>query len=137
MLLNIIVTLTLPKNDWNPVINCLTENSSCFLESHKIFCIFKDFGSFFLGSTASSATIFFAAMLWNMPPNRRYIENLTYLSYMIFLSTSGIYQSLSHYGSLRRRVRLPYKQKAFIIYDNDFTLKNMVTIRDWLGSGVG
>ena len=39
----IIVILTLPKNNWN---NCLTENSSCFLKSRKIFCIFpKIFGS--------------------------------------------------------------------------------------------
>ena len=41
--------------------NCLTENSSSFLKSHKIFFIFPKFSvwlEFFSGSTAISATGF-------------------------------------------------------------------------------
>ena len=42
-------------------------------------------------------------------------------------------------------VSLPYKQRTFIIYDNDVALKIClsassafkVTVRDWLGSGFG
>ena len=43
------------------------------------------------------------------------------------------------------KVSLPYKQRAFIIYDNDVTLKIClsassafkVTVRDWFGYGEG
>ena len=48
-------------------------------------------------------------------------------------------------GDVIIMVSLPYKQRAFIIYDNDVTLKIFlsassafkVTVRDWLASGVG